>query len=218
MATQTTQSTFLLGSLCASFPTLAYLTCSHALIRMRRPQDSDGGVNVSDKTFRNIDRRSTAEGPGEPADQVTQAEVSLAIFPETQPQKERDVTVEEELEIPDERETQVPQPTRAGKGRLFPIGNSRLCEKHVEQAVPIDDAMVMNKYKDYPLVQSMLQCEPIRNQILRKDGHKQIDYVKSNDGWVKTLFVIEVCCRQIAVDTLSLLFLAAQCFTTGTRP
>ena len=78
---------------------------------------SDSGVSVSDETFRNIDRSSTAGGPREPADKVMQAEASSAVSVEMQQQKIRGATMKEELGIPDERETQqVSQPSRDGKG------------------------------------------------------------------------------------------------------
>jgi hypothetical protein len=51
---------------------------------------------------------------------------------------------------------------------------------------------LLDEYKDYPLLHSMLSGESTRNQMLIKDGRKQGDYVKSNGGWIKTLLVIEV--------------------------
>lgn len=51
---------------------------------------------------------------------------------------------------------------------------------------------ILDKYNDYPLAQSMLASEPIRNETLIRDGRKQGDYVKSNDGWLNTLLVLEV--------------------------
>jgi ion channel-forming bestrophin family protein len=45
-------------------------------------------------------------------------------------------------------------------------------------------------YKDdYPLVHSMLQFESKRHQALYQEGRAQIDYPKSNSGWIKTTFV-----------------------------
>lgn len=51
---------------------------------------------------------------------------------------------------------------------------------------------LVDKYKNYPLALSMIQGESIRNEILIRDGWKQGDYIKSNHGWIKTLFVITV--------------------------
>lgn len=59
-------------------------------------------------------------------------------------------------------------------------------------AVPLTHS-IGERYKDYPLARSMLEGESTRNQILVRDGRKQ-DYTKSNDGWIKTLFVVEVGC------------------------
>jgi hypothetical protein len=106
----------------------------------------------------------------------------------------RVVTMAEEQKTQEAYETQEPQPTRTRATRrwhLVPFGKGQPCEKQVEQAVPVDDTLVMEKYQDYPLVLSMLSAESIRDQTLRKDGHKQIDCVKSNDGWVRTTFVVE---------------------------
>lgn len=160
---------------------------------IEKTEKSDGGV--SDEAFRNIYRSSVAVGPSEPSDEVTQAKASSAVSPETQQWQVGGTTMEEEQETPEERERQEPKHSRPGKRWLFPIGNCRPCEKKVEQTVPVSDTLVMKKYEDYPLVRSMLSGESIRNQTLLKDGHKQIDYVKSNDGWVKTLLVVEVCSR-----------------------
>jgi putative membrane protein len=46
-------------------------------------------------------------------------------------------------------------------------------------------------YDDYPLLQSMLQNEEIRTDHLREEGRNQINYPKSNDGWVKSIFIIK---------------------------
>jgi ion channel-forming bestrophin family protein len=42
---------------------------------------------------------------------------------------------------------------------------------------------------DYPLVHSMLQFEQKRHQALYHEGKAQIDYPKSNSGWIRTTLV-----------------------------
>jgi len=79
--------------------------------------------------------------------------------------------------------------------RFFPV-LSDADEQRESEALELHDAptkqSLLEKYKDYPLAQSMLAGESTRNQILIRDGRKQGEYAKSNDGWLKTLFVIEV--------------------------
>jgi ion channel-forming bestrophin family protein len=48
-----------------------------------------------------------------------------------------------------------------------------------------------DKYKDYPLMQSMLRENGTRRKILDEYGAKQRNYTKSNDGWIKTMMTIE---------------------------
>ena len=64
--------------------------------------------------------------------------------------------------------------------------------EHALDSVEPKRQSLLDEYEDYPLVQSMLAGEPTRNQTLIKDGRKQAAYAKSNEGWIKTLFVIEV--------------------------
>jgi len=47
-------------------------------------------------------------------------------------------------------------------------------------------------YMDYPLAQSLLEGEEIREGILRKNCKKQINHVKCTDGWIKSMFVLGV--------------------------
>lgn len=97
--------------------------------------------------------------------------------------------------------------------RFFPVFEEAEAEQQERQqeldALERDDALpprqsLLDRYKDYPLAQSMLAGESTRNQTLIRDGRKQGDYVKSNDGWIKTLFVIEVRCNWTASWRLEL--------------
>lgn len=83
--------------------------------------------------------------------------------------------------------------------RLFPALADVESEQQVQQQeldalelynIPPSQS-VLDHYKDYPLARSMLQGAATRNQTLEADGRKQGDYVQSNDGWIKTLLVIE---------------------------
>ena len=48
-----------------------------------------------------------------------------------------------------------------------------------------------DKYKNYPLMQSMLRESGTRRKILDAYGAKQTNYTKSNEGWIKTMLTIE---------------------------
>lgn len=50
---------------------------------------------------------------------------------------------------------------------------------------------ISKKYEKYPLVRSMILSETVRTLALEMDGQKQICYTKSNEGWFRTLFVLE---------------------------
>ena len=45
-------------------------------------------------------------------------------------------------------------------------------------------------YKEFPLLQSLLEFESLRTSRLQIEGRKQIESIKSNEGWIKTLFVL----------------------------
>jgi putative membrane protein len=45
-------------------------------------------------------------------------------------------------------------------------------------------------YKRYPLVHSMLLYEKKRTASLEHEGRCQMNYVQSNEGWIRTLFVV----------------------------
>jgi ion channel-forming bestrophin family protein len=47
------------------------------------------------------------------------------------------------------------------------------------------------KYVDHPLVRNMILTQRVRTAALELDGQKQICYTKSNEGWFRTLFVLE---------------------------
>jgi hypothetical protein len=49
----------------------------------------------------------------------------------------------------------------------------------------------MEKYDDCPLLLSLITTDSTRAKRLTEDGYKQMTYPQSNDGWAKTLFVIE---------------------------
>lgn len=46
-------------------------------------------------------------------------------------------------------------------------------------------------YQEYPLLQSILKYEDRRNAQLKEEGFEQISYPKSNEGWLKTLFMFK---------------------------
>lgn len=48
-----------------------------------------------------------------------------------------------------------------------------------------------NYYEGFPLVQAMMATEVSRTAALRKEGSKQIQYPKSNSGWIRSLFVLK---------------------------
>mmetsp|Transcript_53037 Transcript_53037/g.128695 ORF Transcript_53037/g.128695 Transcript_53037/m.128695 type:complete len:446 (-) Transcript_53037:112-1449(-) len=52
-------------------------------------------------------------------------------------------------------------------------------------------ALSSQTYVNYPLVQNMMMSESVRTAALEFDGQKQIFYTKSNEGWFRTLFVLE---------------------------
>jgi hypothetical protein len=45
------------------------------------------------------------------------------------------------------------------------------------------------QYEGCPLLQSMLQSEDRRTSQLEKEGRHQSEYPKSNEGWIRTLFI-----------------------------
>lgn len=47
------------------------------------------------------------------------------------------------------------------------------------------------EYEAYPLVRSMLLHEKTRTASLTNQGKNQINYPKSSDGWLPSLFIIE---------------------------
>lgn len=65
-------------------------------------------------------------------------------------------------------------------------GGWRHEDHRVKESAPIE------KYKDYPLVQSMIKSHSSRQLLLEQDGKRQIFAVKSTDGWIRTLVAIEV--------------------------
>lgn len=46
-------------------------------------------------------------------------------------------------------------------------------------------------YEGFPLVQSMMATETTRTKALTREGAKQMEYPKSNAGWLRTLLVLE---------------------------
>jgi hypothetical protein len=46
-------------------------------------------------------------------------------------------------------------------------------------------------YERHPLVQSMLRHERARTASLEEEGKLQINYPKSNEGWVSSIFIIQ---------------------------
>ena len=50
---------------------------------------------------------------------------------------------------------------------------------------------VHDDYNDFPLVQLMMDSEARRTKALTTEGAKQMEYPKSNVGWMKSLFVLE---------------------------
>jgi hypothetical protein len=57
-------------------------------------------------------------------------------------------------------------------------------------ALSIEASDDLKKYESHPLVQSMIRCEQTRNAEMEEEGKNQILYVKSNDGWIPSLFMI----------------------------
>jgi len=47
-----------------------------------------------------------------------------------------------------------------------------------------------NRYEDVPLLDSMLRHETVRTARLQSEGQNQMQYPKSNDGWIRTMFVV----------------------------
>ena len=50
---------------------------------------------------------------------------------------------------------------------------------------------IHDDYNEFPLVQSMMASEARRTKALTTEGAKQMEYPKSNVGWMKSLFVLE---------------------------
>jgi hypothetical protein len=48
----------------------------------------------------------------------------------------------------------------------------------------------LDKYAEYPLVQSLLRYEPIRLCSFQHDGFDHFGYLEGNGGWVETLCII----------------------------
>jgi ion channel-forming bestrophin family protein len=86
----------------------------------------------------------------------------------------------------------------SSRGSLRNAGNI-IRGSSVPLFVPVEPPVIMteqsslhlDKYNDYPLVQSMLQHEKTRRTLLDKIGSKQRNATKSTDGWIKTMMEIE---------------------------
>lgn len=46
-------------------------------------------------------------------------------------------------------------------------------------------------YEGYPLVQSMLHYQKARTASLEEEGQCQINYPRSNEGWIATIFIVQ---------------------------
>ena len=52
------------------------------------------------------------------------------------------------------------------------------------------DETNVDVYDGYPLVQSLLEYDKIRTASLNDEGKNQINYPKSSDGWIPSVFMI----------------------------
>jgi hypothetical protein len=62
-----------------------------------------------------------------------------------------------------------------------------------------------DRYEGYPLAQSMLRYQKTRTASLEEEGKHQIQYHKSNDGWIRSIFII----RGRALDSMVLPWVVA---------
>jgi putative membrane protein len=74
--------------------------------------------------------------------------------------------------------------------------SQRIIKGGWRQAKSVRDAAVFKqevetRYADFPLVRGLLVHQRTRIAALEIDGRKQIEYTKSNDSWLRTLFVLE---------------------------
>jgi hypothetical protein len=53
-----------------------------------------------------------------------------------------------------------------------------------------DDHDRLFPYDGHPLVQSMLRHQTQRTKSLQDEGKCQINYPKSSDGWIPTIFIV----------------------------
>ncbi|GAX15513.1 putative membrane protein [Fistulifera solaris] len=68
-----------------------------------------------------------------------------------------------------------------------------------------------------PLLQTLLQYENVRTAQLLAEGSCQRNYPKSNDGWMKTIFVLEGRALDLIAVPLTLLVLHATAYTLLTK-
>jgi putative membrane protein len=73
--------------------------------------------------------------------------------------------------------------------KKYPLVQSK--SKSIRPADEVDDDDDDDEYKHYPLVQSLIETESIRTLTFTKQGSKQMNYPKSNEGWWVTLMTCE---------------------------
>jgi putative membrane protein len=84
--------------------------------------------------------------------------------------------------------------TASHQERKAPSSIGSSSEEKEDASVSLDKSdsnKSIHDYDDFPLVQSMMTSEARRTLALTREGAKQMEYPKSNVGWMKSLFVLE---------------------------